>query len=52
MCFWFDKHSNKIRSIKSNSDTDIDEFLYINLLLDRNHIENSLDKNFEINLKG
>lgn len=44
----FDKLSNKVINLRTSEDTDIDEFLNIQYLLDCNKIKYFFEKNFEI----
>ena len=48
--FKFDKQKNKVVNLKSGEDTDIDEFLDIQNLLDNNRVVHKFEKNFEIQI--
>ncbi|MCK5294063.1 MAG: hypothetical protein KAJ49_05375 [Arcobacteraceae bacterium] len=46
----FDTKENRIRNLKSNENTDIEQFLSIQHLLDLNKINHKFEKNFEIQI--
>ena len=46
----FDENSKRIVNLKSNEDTDIDEFLGIQYLLDTNKVKYRFQSNFEIKI--
>ena len=48
--FQFDKENNRIINLKSKEDTNIDEFLDIEFLLDNNFIKRRYETNFEIQI--
>lgn len=48
--FAFDKQNNRVVNLKSKEDTNIDEFLEIGFILDKNHIRRSYQSNFEIQI--
>ncbi len=48
--FRLDLHSKRIVNLKFQEDTDIDEFLDIQYLLDKNKIQYRFDKNFDIQI--
>ena len=45
--FQFDKQNNRVVNLKSNEDTDIDEYLEIQFILDNNYIQRKPMINFE-----
>jgi len=49
-CFKFDEEKNRIVNLQSNDNTNIDEFLGIQFMLDRNKILHKFEKNFEIQI--
>lgn len=48
--FQFDKQNNRIINLKSQEDTNIDEYLDIEFLLDNNFIRRRYEPNFEIQI--
>jgi hypothetical protein len=48
--FKFDKQTNRVVNLKSNDDTNIDEFLNIQFLLDTNRVKHNFEQNFEIQI--
>jgi hypothetical protein len=48
--FKFDKQNNRVINLKSYEDTDIDEFLEIQFILDNNYIQREYAQNFEIQI--
>ena len=48
--FKFDKQNNKIVNLKSNYETNIDEFLDIQYILDTNKVQHKFEQNFEIQI--
>ncbi len=48
--FKFDKQNNRVVNLKSKEDTDIDEYLEIEFLLDNNYITRTYEQNFEIQI--
>ncbi len=48
--FAFDKEKNRVINLKSNEDVNIDEFLDIQYLLDKNKIQHKFESNFEIQI--
>lgn len=48
LTFKFDEKTNKIINMRFQEDTDIDEFLSIQHILDNNHIPHRFEKNFNI----
>lgn len=46
----FDERKNKIVNLRNGDDTDIDEFLDIQFLLDCNRVMYYFEKNFEIKI--
>ena len=48
--FKFDQQNNRVVNLKSSSDTDIDEFLNIQYLLDNNRVKHNFEQNFEIQI--
>jgi len=49
-CFRFDVAKNRIINLKSNENTNIDEFLGIQFMLDKNRVLHKFEKNFEIQI--
>jgi len=49
-CFKFDHTKNKIVNLKSKENTNIDEFLGIQFMLDDNRILHKFENNFEIQI--
>ncbi len=48
--FQFDEKNNRVINLKSNEDTNIDEYLEIEFLLDNNRIHRKFEKNFELQI--
>lgn len=48
--FAFDKQNNRVINLKSREDTNIDEFLDIEFILDNNYIRRTYQPNFEIQI--
>ena len=48
--FQFDRQNNRVVNLKSKDETDIDEYLEIEFLLDNNYIRRSYESNFEIQI--
>jgi hypothetical protein len=48
--FKFDKQNNRVINLKSKEDTNIDEYLEIEFLLDNNYIRRTYKQNFEIQI--
>ncbi len=48
--FRFDKESSRVVNLKSGEETDIEEFLHIQHILDSNRIRHKFEKNFEIKI--
>ena len=48
LTFQFDNNTNRIINMKFQEDTNIDEFLSIQYILDNHHILYRFDKNFDI----
>ncbi len=48
--FKFDKQNNRVINLKSKEDTNIDEYLEIEFLLDNNYIRRTYEPNFEIQI--
>lgn len=46
--FMFDVQNNKIINLKSQEETNIDEFLSIQNILDNNRIKHKFENNFQI----
>lgn len=49
-CFQFDKIHNRIINLKSKENTNIDEFLGIQFMLDTNRVLHKFEQNFEIQI--
>jgi len=49
-CFQFDKSKNRIVNLKSKENTNIDEFLGIQFMLDDNRVLHKFENNFEIQI--
>ena len=49
-CFRFDLMKNRIVNLKSNENTNIDEFLGIQYMLDKNRVLHKFEQNFEIQI--
>lgn len=45
--FQFDEQNNRVINLKSNEDTNIDEYLEIQFILDNNYIQRKYEPNFE-----
>jgi len=50
--FRYDTGTNRIINMRFEEETDIDEFLDIQYILDKNNIEHKFDKNFDIKIIG
>lgn len=48
--FKFDLQNNRVINLKSKDDTDIEEFLNIQFLLDNNRVKHNFEQNFEIQI--
>jgi hypothetical protein len=49
-CFQFDKNKNRVINLKSKENTNIDEFLGIQFMLDNNRVLHKFENNFEIQI--
>jgi len=49
-CFQFDQNQNRVINLKSKEQTNIDEFLGIQFMLDNNRILHQFENNFEIQI--
>mgnify|MGYP005989095675 FL=1 len=49
-CFQFDKNKNRVINLKSKENTNIDEFLGIQFMLDKNRVLHKFENNFEIQI--
>jgi len=49
-CFKFDLNKNRIINLQSNENTNIDEFLGIQFMLDSNRVLHTFERNFEIQI--
>ncbi|BFU78226.1 hypothetical protein ALC152_14410 [Arcobacter sp. 15-2] len=49
-CFQFDSTQNRIINLKSQENTNIDEFLGIQFMLDSNRVLHKFEENFEIQI--
>ncbi len=49
-CFKFDTNQNRIVNLKSKENTNIDEFLGIQFMLDKNRVLHKFEYNFEIQI--
>ena len=48
--FRFDENCNRVINLKSKEDTNVDEFLNIQHMLDNNNILHKFENNFEIQI--
>ena len=49
-CFRFDSVKNRVINLKSKENTNIDEFLGIQFMLDKNKVLHRFERNFEIQI--
>ncbi|MGB5866428.1 MAG: hypothetical protein WBG69_01025 [Arcobacteraceae bacterium] len=49
-CFQFDTIQNRIINLQSKENTNIDEFLGIQFMLDKNRVLHKFEQNFEIQI--
>jgi len=49
-CFKFDQNQNRVINLKSKENTNIDEFLGIQFMLDNNRVLHTFENNFEIQI--
>jgi hypothetical protein len=49
-CFQFDQNKNRVVNLKSKENTNIDEFLGIQFMLDNNRVLHKFENNFEIQI--
>ena len=49
-CFQFDQNKNRIINLKTKEQTNIDEFLGIQFMLDNNRVLHTFENNFEIQI--
>ena len=48
--FKFDIQNNRVVNLNSNNETNIDEFLGIQYILDTNRVQHKFEQNFEIQI--
>jgi len=49
-CFKFDQNQNRVVNLKSKENTNIEEFLGIQFMLDNNRVLHKFENNFEIQI--
>ena len=50
--FIYNKDTNRITNLKSNTDANVDDFFEIQFLLDKNRIKYKFEQNFTIQIFG